>query len=88
MIQVMRRGAGTRRGGVVTAVLCRLGTAREYQKMNANKNAQGRGGSPSGSKLQARTRRLISKSSRRAAGTQRRELLKKQHFATLHRSYS
>ena len=45
-------GAGegiiTRRrgGGVVeTAVLCRLGAAREYQKMNANRKAQGRGGS-------------------------------------------
>jgi hypothetical protein len=59
-------------GGVeATAVLCRLGAGRECRKMNANRKAQGRGGSPSGPKTQARRRRLPqTKSSRRAAGTQ------------------
>ena len=68
-------------GGVATAVLCRLGVARECRKMNANRKAQGRGGSPSGPKTQARKRRIPqTKSSRRAAGTQRRELLKHLEF--------
>jgi hypothetical protein len=43
-------------GSVVeTAVVCSPGAARECRKMNANRKAHGRGGSPSGPKNQARS---------------------------------
>ena len=53
---------------------------REYQKMAANRKTKVGAARRSGPKTQARKRRLISKSSRRAAGTQRRELLKHPEF--------
>jgi hypothetical protein len=54
--------------------------AREWRK-SSRIEKNGRGGSPSGPKTQARRRRLPqTKSSRRAAGTQRRGLLKHPEF--------
>ena len=61
-------GAGTRRRGS-----CSNGSPLPFWEETANGKTQGRGGSPSGPKVQARTRRwLSSNSSRRAAKTQRR----------------
>jgi hypothetical protein len=67
-------------GTPLSAVLCRLGAGPRMAQILANRK-KGRAGSPSGPKLQARTRRLPKhKSSRRAAGTQRRELLNHPEF--------